>query len=240
MLPANNHHKSASITNTIDFHSEQSPFYAESIQYAKQSYKNKTHIPPEERNLVFPQSGFISHHHNQASPMREQSAFNWFDDEEASEDNTMFDAGNKLIPNIAEQANQSEDIFLGEGSCDDDMESFFAVSYNNPQQQPAPKKVKYSHESAPTNSNMLETVSSPSSSSVASSSQDNNLLSILLREQQKQGAEISELKNLVHNLQAQIMMHPMYQHQFMLYQQQQQQQYQLYLQKQSGNDNTSQ
>lgn len=218
MLPHNHHHKElSSVTDTIDFLSEQSPFYTESIQYAKQSHKNKPHIHPEERNLVFPRQ-------------QSSSNSNWFDQEESEFDEDFFSeqpANEKMLaPSINQQTMMQEDqVFLDGGSCDLDEMDLFNMIDSTPQ-QPLTKKVKYDHHS----SNYLATSSSTTLAVKQPSNGQDNLLSILIREQQKQGAEISELKQMVHNLQAQILMHPMYQQQFALYQQHQQQQYQLYLQ----------
>lgn len=231
MLPHNHHKELTSVTESIDFLSEQSPFYTESIQYAKHSHKNKSHIPPEERNLIFPRQ------QQQSS----SSNSNWFDQEDTDFDDLFGEqpANEKVMaPSITQQTYIQEDqVFLDGGSCDfDDMDLFTNMIDSTPQ-QPQLKKAKYDHHS----SNHLEASSGSSSTTVAvkqpMNNQDNTLLSILIREQQKQGAEISELKQMVHNLQAQILMHPMYQQQFALYQQHQQQQYQLYLQQNQQQEN---
>ncbi|KAG2374180.1 hypothetical protein C9374_011017 [Naegleria lovaniensis] len=232
MIPHHHHHHSTSVTDTIDFFSEQSPFYAESIQIAKQAYKNKPQA------LVFPQQ-VQPIHQDQLSPLREVSS--WFDDE-----SELNETVNKSAPSPVNQpfAVHEDQVFLDGGNCDFDMDFFDTTPAV---QQPSSKKVKYEHHHEVSSSNpgqqqhysnsLME--ASSSTPAVKPSSQD-NLLSILLREQQKQGAEITELKQMVHNLQAQIMMHPMYQQQFMLYQQHQQQQYQLYLQQQHQQQNNSQ
>lgn len=233
------HHKElTSVTDTIDFFSEQSPFYTESIQFAKQSHKNKTHIPPEERNLVFPQQ--------QQNAKQSSTTTNnqWFDQEDSEFD--FFDQQHEK--SLAPSMIQEDHIFLEGGSCDFDEDMDFLNMADSAPQQPAAKKVKYEHNGSSSNnlvgpsSDMMSTtvaVKVPANTStLAQQPAHDNLLSILIREQQKQGAEISELKQMVHNLQAQIMMHPMYQEQFMLYQQQQQQQYQLYLQQNGGHQET--
>ncbi|KAF0981305.1 hypothetical protein FDP41_012565 [Naegleria fowleri] len=228
MIPHHHHHKEiTSITDTIDFFSEQSPFYSESIQIAKQAYKNKPQA------LVFPQPP--QHQLIQdLSPLREVSS--WFDDEHDLNEPFKLDRKNAPSPVNQQLSIHEDQVFLDEGNCDFDMDFFDTT----PVQQPSTKKAKYQHESSSSqqySNSLMEVASSTSSTQPVkpSSSSQDNLLSILLREQQKQGAEITELKQMVHNLQAQIMMHPMYQQQFMLYQQHQQQQYQLYLQQQNNN-----
>lgn len=232
MLPHNHKELTSVVTESIDFLSEQSPFYTESIQYAKHSHKNKSHIPPEERNLIFPRQ--------QQQQQQQASNSNWFDQEDTDFDDFFGEQPTNekvMAPSVNQQTYVHEDqVFLDGGSCDFDEMDLFTNTIDSTPQQPQLKKAKYDHHSSTTTES-----SSSSTTTVAvkqpNNNQDNTLLSILIREQQKQGAEISELKQMVHNLQAQILMHPMYQQQYALYQQHQQQQYQLYLQQNQQQEN---